>query len=149
MDEKSQIQALNRSTPMLPMMPAVPERQTHDDTRAGTTTLPAALDAASDTLIAAQHHRHRAIEFRTFLNQIDRETLPPRRTCTSFWTPTAHTAPITNDWLLAHPRFHLHFIRTYSSRMNLVERFFAKITRRIIRPSTYTSVTKLELALQA
>src|SRR5690606_34645421 len=71
-DEKSQIQALNRSAPVLPMMPAVPERQTHDYIRAGTTTLFAALDAASGTVIAAQHRRHRAVEFRRFLNQIDR-----------------------------------------------------------------------------
>ncbi|GAA3722239.1 IS630-like element ISMsm2 family transposase [Spinactinospora alkalitolerans] len=148
-DEKSQIQALNRSAPVLPMMPAVPQRQTHDYIRAGTTTLFAALDAASGTVISAQHRRHRAVEFRRFLNQIDRETPPGLDVHLVLDNYGTHKAPIIKDWLPAHPRFHLHFIPTYSSWMNLVERFFAEITRRMIRRGTYTSVKELELALQA
>ncbi|CAM3923079.1 IS630 family transposase [Nocardiopsis rhodophaea] len=148
-DEKSQIQALNRSAPVPPMMPAVPERQTHDYIRAGTTTLFAALDAASGKVIAAQHPRHRAVEFRRFLNQIDRETPPGLDVHLVLDNYGTHKAPVVKDWLLAHPRFHLHFIPTYSSWMNLVERFFAEITRRMIRRGTYTSVKELELAVQS
>ena len=148
-DEKSQIQALNRSAPVLPMMPAVPERQTHDYIRAGTTTLFAALDVASGKVISSHQRKHRAVEFRKFLNQIDRETpaeLDIHLVLDNYGT---HKAPIIKTWLLAHPRFHLHFIPTYSSWLNLVERFFAEITRRMIRRGSYTSVIDLERALQA
>ncbi|RKS07451.1 transposase [Nocardiopsis sp. Huas11] len=147
-DEKSQIQALNRSAPVLPMMPAVPERQTHDYIRHGTTTLFAALDAASGKVISAHHRRHRSVEFRKFLNQIDRETPPGLDVHLIVDNYGTHKAPIVKDWLLAHPRFHLHFIPTYSSWLNLVERFFAEITRRMIRRGSYTSVSDLEHALQ-
>ncbi|MBB4930660.1 transposase [Lipingzhangella halophila] len=118
----------------------MPERQTHDYVRAGRTILFAVLDAASGTVIAAQHRKHRSIEFRKLLNQIDRETpsdLDVHLVLDNYGT---HKAPIIKEWLLAHPQFHLHFIPTNSSWMNLVGRFFAEITRRMIRRGTYTSV---------
>jgi transposase len=148
-DEKSQIQALNRSAPVLPMMPAVPERQTHDYVRAGTTTLFAALEVATGKVITSTMRRHRAVEFKKFLVQIDREVPPDLDVHLVLDNYGTHKAPAVKNWLLAHPRFHLHFVPTYSSWLNIVERWFAEITRRMIRRGTFRTVPELERKLQS
>jgi transposase len=121
-DEKSQIQTLDRSQPVLPMVPGIPERRSHDYARAGTTTLFAALEVATGKVIGSLHRRHRAIEFKKFLAKLDKEVpaeLDVRLILDNYVT---HKTPAVKKWLLAHPRFHLHFTPTSSSRLNLVER---------------------------
>ncbi|MFD3686193.1 IS630 family transposase, partial [Nocardiopsis sp. NPDC058631] len=143
-DEKSQIQALDRSQPVLPMMPGVPERATHDYVRAGTTTLFAALDTASGRVIGSLHRRHRAEEFRKFLNKIDLQVpsdLEVHLICDNYAT---HKTPAIKRWLLAHPRFHMHFTPTSASWLNLVERWFAELTAKRLRRGVHKSVQALE-----
>ncbi|MFB9581166.1 IS630 family transposase, partial [Streptomyces goshikiensis] len=111
-DEKSQIQALDRSQPVLPMMPGVPERATHDYVRAGTTTLFAALNVATGKVIGSLHRRHRAEEFKKFLIKLDKQVpagLDVHLICDNYAT---HKTPDIRKWLLSHPRFHLHFTPT-------------------------------------
>jgi transposase len=151
-DEKSQMQALDRSAPMLPMlpmMPGVPARRTHDYIRHGTTSLFAALDVASGQVIGQHHRRHRHQEFLRFLKTIDANTpadLDLHLICDNYGT---HKTPAINRWLAAHPRFHLHFTPTSSSWLNLVERWFAELTNRKLRRSAHRSVTELESDVQA
>jgi transposase len=143
-DEKSQIQALDRSQPVLPMMPGVPERATHDYVRAGTTTLFAALEVATGKVIGSLHRRHRAEEFKKFLIKLDREVpagLDIHLICDNYAT---HKTPAIKKWLLAHPRFQLHFTPTGSSWLNLVERWFAELTNKQIRRGVHKSVQALE-----
>lgn len=143
-DEKSQIQALDRSQPVLPMMPGVPERVTHDYARAGTTTLFAALDTVTGTVIGSLHRRHRAEEFRKFLNKLDRkvpEGVEVHLICDNYAT---HKTPSIKRWLLAHPRFHMHFTPTSASWLNLVERWFAELTSKRLRRGVHKSVQALE-----
>ncbi|MEU2780157.1 IS630 family transposase [Streptomyces sp. NPDC007162] len=143
-DEKSQIQALDRSQPVLPMMPGVPERATHDYVRAGTTTLFAALEVATGKVIGSLHRRHRAEEFKKFLIKLDKEVpagLDVHLVCDNYAT---HKTPAIKKWLLAHPRFHLHFTPTGSSWLNLVERWFAELTNKQIRRGVHKSVQALE-----
>jgi transposase len=143
-DEKSQIQALDRSQPVLPMMPGVPERATHDYVRAGTTTLFAALEVATGKVIGSLHRRHRAEEFKKFLIKLDKEVpdgLDVHLICDNYAT---HKTPAIKKWLLAHPRFHLHFTPTGSSWLNLVERWFAELTNKQIRRGVHRSVQALE-----
>ncbi|MFH9466416.1 IS630 family transposase [Streptomyces clavifer] len=143
-DEKSQIQALDRSQPVLPMMPGVPERATHDYVRAGTTTLFAAFDAASGQVIGSLHRRHRATEFKKFLTKLDKEIpddLEVHLVCDNYAT---HQTADIKKWLLAHPRFHMHFTPTSSSWLNLVERWFAELTAKRIRRGVHKSVQALE-----
>ncbi|WP_327731984.1 IS630 family transposase [Streptomyces sp. NBC_00487] len=143
-DEKSQIQALDRSQPVLPMMPGVPERVTHDHVRAGTTTLFAALEAATGKVIGSLHRRHRAEEFKKFLTKLDKEVpadLDVHLICDNYAT---HKTPAIKKWLPAHPRFHLHFTPTGSSWLNLVERWFAELTNKQIRRGVHRSVQALE-----
>ncbi|WP_328885022.1 IS630 family transposase [Streptomyces sp. NBC_00316] len=143
-DEKSQIQALDRSQPVLPMMPGVPERATHDYVRAGTTTLFAAFDAASGKVIGSLHRRHRATEFKKFLTKLDKEIpddLEVHLVCDNYAT---HKTADIKKWLLAHPRFHMHFTPTSSSWLNLVERWFAELTAKQIRRGVHKSVQALE-----
>ncbi|WP_327689499.1 IS630 family transposase [Streptomyces tubercidicus] len=143
-DEKSQIQALDRSQPVLPMMPGVPERTTHDYVRAGTTTLFAAFDAASCQVIGSLHRRHRSAEFKKFLTKLAREIpddLDVHLVCDNYAT---HKTPDIKRWLLAHPRFHMHFTPTSSSWLNLVERWFAELTNKQIRRGVHKSVQALE-----
>ncbi|MCC3774492.1 IS630 family transposase [Streptomyces sp. UNOB3_S3] len=143
-DEKSQIQALDRSQPVLPMMPGVPERASHDYLRAGTTTLFAALDAAMGKVIGSLHRRHRAAEFRKFLSKLDREIpagLNVHLICDNYVT---HKTESVRRWLLAHPRFQLHFTPTGSSWLNLVERWFAELTNKKLRRGVHRSVQALE-----
>ena len=128
-DEKSQIQALDRSAPMLPLMPGVPERHTHDYVRNGTTNLYAALDVASGQVIAEMTPRHRAEEFRRFLNLIDDARCPAHLDVhVVLDNSSTHKTPQIQRWLMRHPRFTLHFTPTYSSWLNLVERWFAELT---------------------
>ena len=143
-DEKSQIQALDRSQPVLPMMPGVPERATHDYVRAGTTTLFAAFDAASGKVISSLHRRHRAAEFKKFLTKLDKEIphdLEVHLVCDNYAT---HKTAGIKKWLLSHPRFHMHFTPTSSSWLNLVERWFAELTNKQIRRGVHRSVQALE-----
>ncbi|GAA2899533.1 IS630 family transposase [Streptosporangium fragile] len=126
--EKAQIQALDRAQPVLPMMPGVPERRSHDHVRPGTTALFAALDAATGTVIGSPHRRHRTIEFKKFLAKLDREVpadLQVHLICDDYGT---YTTEAIKKWLPAHPRLHLHVTPTGSSWPNLVERWFAEPT---------------------
>jgi transposase len=148
-DEKSQIQALNRSQPVLPMMPGTPQRLTHDYVRAGTTTLFAALDIATGKVIGSLHRRHRAEEFRKFLITVDREVPDDLDVHLVLDNYATHKTPAIRKWLLAHPRFHLHFTPTGSSWLNLVERWFAELTGKRIRRGVHTSVQALEADIRA
>ncbi|TDO41787.1 IS630 family transposase [Paractinoplanes brasiliensis] len=143
-DEKSQIQALDRSAPVLPMMPGMPERRTHDYVRHGITTLFAALDVATGTVIGSIHRRHRAIEFKKFLTKLDHEIpadLDVHLICDNYGT---HKHPTVRQWLTAHPRFHMHFTPTYSSWLNQVERWFGLLTDQKIRRGAHRSIPALE-----
>ncbi|MFD8888874.1 IS630 family transposase [Streptomyces erythrochromogenes] len=143
-DEKSQIQALDRSQPVLPMMPAVPERRTADYVRHGTTTLFAALEVATGKVIGSLHRRHRAEEFKKFLVKLDKEVPAGLEIHLVLDNYATHKTPDVKKWLLAHPRFHLHFTPTGSSWLNLVERWFAELTNKQIRRGVHKSVQALE-----
>jgi transposase len=143
-DEKSQIQALDRSAPVLPMMPGVPERRTHNYLRHGVTSLFAAFDIADGTVISSLHRHHRATEFRKFLAKIDKtvpDGLDIHLICDNYAT---HKTPDIRAWLARHPRFHIHFTPTGSSWLNQVERWFAYLTEQKIRRGTHRSVQALE-----
>jgi transposase len=143
-DEKSQIQALDRSAPVLPMMPGMPERRTHDYLRGGVTTLFAALNTATGEVIGSLHRRHRATEFKKFLAKLDKEVpaeLDVHLICDNYAT---HKTPAIQKWLLAHPRFHMHFTPTSSSWLNQVERWFGLLTDKQIRRGVHKNVRALE-----
>jgi transposase len=143
-DEKSQIQALDRSQPVLPMMPGMPERRTHDYLRHGITSLFAAFNIADGTVISELHRRHRAIEFKKFLARIDKAVpadLDVHLVCDNYAT---HNTPEIRTWLARHPRFHVHFTPTGSSWMNQVERWFGLLTDKLIRRGVHASVQALE-----
>jgi transposase len=142
-DEKSQIQDLDRTAPILPMMPGVPERATHDYRRAGTSSLFAALDIASGKVIGSLHARQRAIEFRAFLAKIDTQVPPDLAVHLVLDNYATHKTPQIKRWLAAHPRFHLHFTPTSASWLNLVERLFAELTTKKLRRGTHRSVRAL------
>ncbi len=148
-DEKSQIQALDRSQPVLPMMPGMPERRTHDYLRHGITSLFAAFNIADGTVISELHRRHRAIEFRKFLAAIDKAVpadLDVHLVCDNYAT---HNTAEIRTWLARHPRFHVHFTPTGSSWMNQVERWFGLLTDKLIRRGVHTSVQALENDIRA
>jgi len=147
-DEKSQIQALDRTAPMLPLMPGVPERHTHDYVRNGTTNLYAALDLASGHVIAEMTPRHRAEEFRRFLNTIDATVPGHLQIHVVLDNSSTHKTPQIQRWLLRHPRFTLHFTPTYSSWLNLVERWFAELTTKWIKRGTHRSVRDLVASIR-
>jgi transposase len=143
-DEKSGMQALDRSQPVLPMMPGMPERRSHDYVRHGTSSLFAAFNSADGTVISALHRRHRAVEFRRFLVAIDKAVpaeLDVHLVCDNLAT---HKTPAIRDWLARHPRFHLHFTPTGSSWINQVERWFGLLTDQLIRRGVHKSVVALE-----
>ena len=143
-DEKSGMQALDRSQPVLPMMPGMPERRTHDYVRHGTSSLFAAFNIADGTVISALHRQHRAVEFRKFLVAIDKAVpndLDVHLICDNLAT---HKTPAIRDWLARHPRFHLHFTPTGSSWINQVERWFGLLTDQLIRRGVHKSVVALE-----
>ena len=143
-DEKSQIQALDRSAPVLPMMPGLPERRTHDYLRHGITTLFAALDVATGQIYGSIHRRHRATEFKKFLTKLDSQIpaeLDVHLICDNYAT---HKAPAVATWLDAHPRFHMHHTPTYASWLNQVERWFALLTDKKLRRGAHRSIQALE-----
>ena len=126
-DEKPQIQALQRTAPVLPMIPGVPERRSHDYVRHGTIDLFAALDTATGKVIGKLSAQHRAVDFRDFLDEIDGHVEPGLDVHVICDNLSAHKAPVVQKWLLAHPRVHLHFTPTYSSWISQVERWFAEL----------------------
>jgi transposase len=143
-DEKSQIQALDRSQPVLPMMPGMPERRTHDYARNGVTSLFAAFNIADGTVISELHRRHRHQEYLKFLRKIDKNVpagLDVHIVCDNYAT---HKTPEVRDWLAKHPRFHVHFTPTGSSWINQVERWFGYLTDQKIRRGVHKSVQALE-----
>lgn len=148
-DEKSQIQALDRTQPVLPMAPGVAERRTHDYARYGTTTLFAALDVASGRVIGQLNRRHRALEFRKFLDRIDAETPADLDIHLILDNSSTHKTPAIKAWYARHPRFHIHFTPTSSSWINQVERFFGLLTQRQLRRGTFRSTVALEKAIRA
>jgi transposase len=146
-DEKSQIQALDRTQPLLPMRPGQSERRTHDYVRHGTTSLFAALDVKTGTVIGRCHRRHRAVEFRKFLDTID-ATVPLDLDIHLILDNYAtHKTPLIRRWLSKRPRFHLHFTPTGASWINLVERWFATLTDKQIRRGVHRSTRALETAI--
>jgi transposase len=148
-DEKSQIQALDRSSPVLPMMPGMPERRTHDYVRHGITSLFAAFNIADGTVISELHRQHRATEFKKFLATIDKtvpEGLDIHVICDNYAT---HKTPAINAWLARHPRIHMHFTPTGSSWINQVERWFGFLTDQMIRRGAHKSVQALEADIRA
>jgi len=142
-DEKSQIQALDRTAPILPMLPGVPQRATHDYRRAGTSSLYAALNLSTGKVIGRLHSRHRAIEFKQFLATIDREVPADLDVHVVLDNSSTHKTPAIQKWLLAHPRFSLHFTPTSSSWLNLVERWFGELTSKLLKRGTHRSVAAL------
>ena len=148
LDEKSQIQALDRTSPVLPLMPGVAERRTHDYRRNGTTNLYAALNVASGQVIADMAPRHRAEEFRRFLNLVDRSVPAHLDVHVVLDNSSTHKTPSIQRWLLRHPRFTLHFTPTYSSWLNLVERWFAELTNKWIKRGTHRSVRQLVASIR-
>ncbi|MEZ0088885.1 transposase [Streptacidiphilus sp. EB129] len=148
-DEKSQIQALDRSQPVLPIMPGMPERRSHDYVRNGLTTLFAAFDVSSGKVISSLHRRHRAQEFKKFLIKIDKEVpedLEVHLICDNYGT---HKTPAIRAWLERHPRFHLHFTPTSSSWINQVERWFGFLSDQMIRRGAHKNVQALEADIRA
>ena len=148
-DEKSGIQALDRSQPALPMMPGVPERRSHDYVRHGTADLFAAFNIADGTVISSLSRRHRAAEFRKFLARIDTNVpagLDVHLVCDNLAT---HKAPVIQEWLARHPRFRVHFTPTGSSWINQVERWFGFLTDQMIRRGVHKSVRALEADIRA
>jgi transposase len=148
-DEKSQIQALDRTQPLLPMRPGQVERRSHDYTRHGTTALFAALDVATGRVIGKCFARHRAAEFRRFLDQVEANVpadLDVHLVMDNYGT---HKAPTVKAWLLKRPRWHVHFTPTSASWLNQVERFFALLTQRQLRRGVHRSVGQLQDAIQS
>ena len=143
-DEKSQIQALDRSAPVLPMLPGTPERATHDYVRHGTTSLFAALDVGSGRVYGQLHQRHRAIEFAKFLRHLDAEVPAELDVHLILDNYATHKTPAIKRWLAAHPRFVCHFTPTSASWLNLVERWFSELTTKKLRRCAHRSTRALE-----
>jgi transposase len=146
-DEKSQIQALNRRQPVLPMVFGQPERVTPTYTRNGTTTLFAALDVATGKVIGECHEKHRSNEFRKFLNTINKQVPEELDVHIVVDNYATHSHPSIKRWLKRHKRFHMHFTPTYSSWLNLVERWFSLLTERQIKRGIHRSTAELEAAI--
>jgi len=147
-DEKSQIQALDRTQQILPLAPGLPERRTHDYTRHGTTTLFAALDLATGHVIGELHRRHRAKEFLAFLRTVEANVPAELDVHLILDNYGTHKTPSVKAWLARHSRFHVHFTPTSSSWLNLVERWFALISQRQIKRGTHRSTLELERAIR-
>lgn len=147
-DEKSQIQALDRTQPLLPMRPGQIERRTHDYKRHGTTSLFAALDVKSGKVLGQIHRRHRSVEFRRFLDTIENNVPSDLDVHVIMDNYGTHKTAIIHRWFLKRPRFHVHFTPTYGSWLNLVERWFAELTQKQIRRGSHRSVPELERAIR-
>lgn len=148
-DEKSGIQALERAQPVLPMDLGQPERQTHNYVRHGTLDLFAALNVATGEVIARCKKRHRARDFVSFLRELDAAVEPHLEVHIILDNLSAHKAREVKRWLVRHPRFRLHFTPTYSSWLNLVERFFGLLTQQALQRGSHTSVNQLRRAILA
>ena len=147
-DEKSQIQAVDRTQPVFPMLPGQAERRSHDYRRHGTTSLFAALDLATGRVIGQLHRRHRAAEFRRFLDRVEAEVPEDLDVHLILDNYATHKTPAIHRWLARHPRYHLHFTPKGASWINLVERWFATLTQKQIRRGTHRSVHALERAIK-
>ncbi|TMJ89810.1 MAG: IS630 family transposase [Alphaproteobacteria bacterium] len=148
-DEKSQIQALDREQPLLPMMPGVPQRRTHSYIRHGTTSLFAALDVASGFVIGKCYKRHRAAEFLDFLKQIDAQAPHGLDVHIVMDNYATHKTAAIKAWLMRRPHYHVHFTPTSASWINQVERWFAELTRKKLRRGVHTSISQLEADIRA
>ena len=142
-DEKSQIQALDRTQPLLPMQPGQLERGTHDYKRNGTTSLFAALELKTSRVIGQLHRRHRSLEFRKFLDRIEAQVPADLDVHLIVDNYVTHKTAIIQKWFAKRPRFHVHFTPTYGSWINLVERWFAELTNKRIRRGVFRSVKEL------
>ena len=147
-DEKSQIQALDRTQPLLPMRPGQAERRTHDYKRHGTTSLFAALELKTSRVIGQLHRRHRSTEFRKFLDRIEAQVPAAVEIHIIADNYSTHKTALIRKWFAKRPRFHLHFTPTYGSWINLVERWFAELTNKRIRRGVFRSVQELETAIR-
>ena len=147
-DEKSQVPALDRTRPVLPLRPGVPARQTHDYIRNGTTSLFAALDVATGKVIGSRHRRHRHQEFLRFLERIDEAVPEPLDIHLVMDNYGTHKMPKVKRWFARHPRYHVHFTPTSASWLNQIECFFGLLTNRRIRRGTFGSVRELEAAIR-
>jgi transposase len=147
-DEKSQMQALDRTQPLLPMQPGQLERGTHDYKRNGTTSLFAALELKTNRVIGQLHRRHRSVEFRKFLDKIESQVPAELDVHLIVDNYATHKTAIIQKWLTKRPRFHVHFTPTYGSWINLVERWFAELTNKRIRRGVFRSVKDLESAIR-
>src|SRR5215213_8175516 len=148
-DEKSQIQALQRAQPILPMDLGQPERRTHNYIRHGTLDLFAALNVATGEVLARCKPQHRAQDFVAFLRDIDESVEPAREIHVVLDNLSAHKAPAVHRWVLRHPRVHFHFTPTYASWLNLVERFFGLLTEKALKRGSHTSIAQLRAAILA
>jgi transposase len=148
-DEKPQIQALDRTAPTLPMLPTTPQRATHDYERNGTVDLFAALDIARGTVISDIRSSHNQNDFVAFLNKINREVPDELEVHVILDNLSTHKTPKVHRWLLRHRRFHLHFTPTYGSWLNLVERWFSALTTKKLQRSAHRSATALAADIQA
>lgn len=146
-DEKSQIQALNRTQPVLPMRLGRCEGHTHEYERNGTTSLFAALDVATGNVLGKCYRRHRSVEFKKFLHHIDQQVDPQLEVHLIIDNYSTHKTQLIKKWLLSHPRFHLHFIPTHSSWLNQIERWFALLTEKQLKRGSFHSVKELERAI--
>src|SRR4051794_26641589 len=148
-DEKPQIQALNRTAPTLPMLPTTPARATHDYQRNGTVDLFAALEIATGKVITDIRPRHTSADFVAFLNKVNRSVPAALDVHVILDNLSAHKTPTVQKWLLRHGRFHLHFTPTYGSWMNLVERWFSALTTKKLQRSAHRSVKELAADITA
>jgi transposase len=148
-DEKAQIQALDRTQPLLPMRPGQVERRTHDYQRHGTTSLFAALDIKTSKILSQLHRRHRSIEFRKFLDAIDAAVPAALAIHLIMDNYGTHKTTLIQRWMAKRPRVHVHFTPTYGSWLNLVERWFAELTNKQVRRGVHRSVAELEAAIRA
>ena len=148
-DEKSQIQALDRTAPILPMLPGTPQRATHDYKRAGTSSLYAALDLTTGKVIGRLHSRHRAVEFKRFLATLELEVPADLDVHIVLDNSSTHKTPAIGRWLAAHPLFVLHFTPPSSSWLNLVERWFSELTRKLLKRGAHRSVQALNTDIRA
>jgi transposase len=147
-DEKSQIQALDRTQPLLPMRPGQLERRTHDYKRHGTTSLFAALELKTSKVVAQLKHRHRSVEFRQFLDLIEAQVPAGLEVHIIVDNYGTHKTALIRKWFAKRPRFHVHYTPTYGSWINLVERWFAELTNKRIRRGVFRSVKELEAAIR-
>lgn len=148
-DEKPQIQAVEGTAPVLPMRPGQPERRTHDYKRHGTTDLFAALDVKAGTVVGACKGRHRAVEFRAFLDEVEAAVPPDLDVHPVLDNAATHKAPLVHDWLVKRPRWHLHFTPTSASWLNMVQGWFALLTRRQLKRGVFRSTDELQAAIHA